>query len=184
MGSHRGRGLRRAMQLCVALAIAASAMVVTSPAALAHDHLVTTTPRNGSVVSALPDTVVLTFEEPPTAGYTKVLVTDPRGKVVSASPTTSGSIVTVTLTRDTVAGPYRVAWSVLSDDGHPVAGVVTFTVTPATTSPPAAAAKSSTTHGGGSWIIAVIGGVAALGIISGGGGFARRRRVDSISPST
>jgi methionine-rich copper-binding protein CopC len=156
------------MQLCVLLAIAAAATVATSPAALAHDHLVTSTPRNGSVVRTLPDTVILTFEETPTAGYTKVRVTDPRGKVVSSSPTTDGSIVTVALTRDPVAGAYRVVWSVLSDDGHPVAGVVTFTVTPATTSAPAAAATSSAVRGGGTWIIAVIGAIAALGIVASG----------------
>lgn len=163
MGSRR---VRRVVEFGAVLGIAAAGMLSASPAALAHDHLVTTSPRDGSRVAALPNALVMTFEEPLTRGYTKVRVTDPQGEVVSPpSPTTNGSIVTVPLARDTAAGPYRVVWSVLSDDGHPVSGVLTFSVSTATTSPAAAVARSTASQGGGTWVIPVIGGIAAAFVI-------------------
>ncbi|HLY33985.1 MAG TPA: copper resistance CopC family protein [Jatrophihabitantaceae bacterium] len=182
MGS---RLVRRVVEFCAVLVIAAAAMVMTSPAALAHDHLVTASPRDGSQVTALPDDVVLTFEEPPVAGYTKVRVVDPRGELVSPSnPTTNGSIVTVALAHDAIAGTYHVVWSVLSDDGHPVSGVVTFTVATATTTKPAAVASGVAPRHGGTWIVAVVGGIAALVVVSAGGSFARRgRRAEHVSPN-
>jgi len=180
----RSRRTRRFVTLCAVVTIAATGMLIESPAALAHDHLVTSSPSDGAHVTTLPSNLVLTFEEPPVTGYTKVRVTGPRGELLSpTSPETNGSIVTVALTHDTSAGAYRVVWSVLSDDGHPVSGVVTFTVVTATTPNPAAVVKSSAAHHGGPWILAVVGGIAALVILSAGGSFARRGRpAERLSP--
>ena len=168
MSIRTSRGTRLAVLVLATLGI----MTVAPNYALAHDELVSSSPANGAMIAALPAAVVLTFEEPPAAGYTKVRVVNATGHAVgTAVPTTAGSRVTLALPAHQPAGRYAIVWSVLSDDGHPVNGVVRFTVRTAPTPSPAATSKvTAGGHAGvGSlgWPIVVLVAMAVLGGVFG-----------------
>jgi methionine-rich copper-binding protein CopC len=123
--------LRARKPLFVAGMSALILLVLTAlpTAASAHDHLVSSTPNSGATLAALPKSVVLHFEEPPVAGYTKVSVVDAAGHAITkAAPVTSGSTVTLALPASTATGRFTIVWSALSDDGHPVSGTIGFAV--------------------------------------------------------
>lgn len=130
--------LRTAVLAATLLLVAA---FVWAPAASAHDLLIGSTPANGDTVARLPTSVELDFEEPPVAGYTKATVTAPDGTSVSKPLISNGSKVVVPLRATKARGSFRITYSILSDDGHVVAGVITFHVGGAAASQPAAAAK-------------------------------------------
>lgn len=113
----------------VVVASAALLGVVSSPA-MAHDDLLGTTPADGSQLTAGPTEVVLTFSEDVQALGTAVLVRDESGQdVTSGGLTIDGAVVTQALGPITEQGTYTTSYRVVSADGHPVAGEMTFTVT-------------------------------------------------------
>jgi len=58
-------------------------------------------------------------------------------------PKVEGPKVTVDVVDELPAGAYRIAWRVVSRDGHPLEGEIPFTVTPAASQEPSAAAPSA-----------------------------------------
>ena len=116
----------RALARGVGLAVAAVALLAPA-AAYAHDVLVGMTPANGSLVTVAPTSVVLTFDAPVQDIGDTVLVTAPSGAGVAAGP---ASIVDTTVTQPlaplTEPGHYRIAYRIVSADGHPVSAVVGF----------------------------------------------------------
>lgn len=115
----------------VAAALVALALVVLGAApASAHAELVDTDPAEGAVVETAPDTVTLTFNEPVRLTSQEIAVYDAAGDQVEATSRASGTDVTVGLTRaaDLADGTYVVSWNVLSGDGHPISGALTFSV--------------------------------------------------------
>lgn len=166
------RSPQRSTSLLVA---AVSALVLVSltlapTAASAHDHLLSSSPKSGATLQTLPKSVILHFEEPPAAGYTKVRVVNAGGRAIgNAAPSTTGSTVTLALPASSATGGFMIVWSALSDDGHPVSGTIGFRVAPkakGTTVAPATSQAAATTHlRRGSelgWLAAVAIGVAVL----------------------
>ncbi len=124
--------MRRVPSFLLALGVAAGVVlgvVGTPTVASAHDVLVRTNPADHSVVATLPATVELTFEEPPLAVGTQVVVTGPTGNVAEGSPAIDGSIVRQKLAASAPGGDYTVTYRVTSDDGHPVSGSFSFHAT-------------------------------------------------------
>ena len=173
--------VRRIAATVSALAAVFAALVMSPVAASAHDQLVTSTPANGATVTTLPRTVVLNFEEPPVAGYTKVHITAPNGTDLSGGlPVTTGSRVTLSVRPSTAHGAYAIRWSLLSDDGHPVSGVIRFSVAASAT--PTASPAPSSTHtsaAGSTWIVPGLIGIAALAALFGASRVAGSRRAGS-----
>lgn len=126
--------------------LAAAVLVSLStgtPAALAHDALVATTPAAGATLTTAPAQAELEFSGPPQALGTQVVVTAPDGAVVSrGEPELRGSTVVQPLADGLPAGAYTVAWRVTSSDGHPLSGTSAFTVAGNTAPTPDAAAPS------------------------------------------
>ncbi|WP_236666294.1 copper resistance CopC/CopD family protein [Nocardioides baculatus] len=112
--------------LLVALAIVLGGV---SPAS-AHAELVSTDPEEGAVVETAPAEVTLTFNEPVRLTSQQIAVYDAEGDPVDASAGANGPAVTVTLpgAADLADGTYVVSWNVLSGDGHPISGALTFSV--------------------------------------------------------
>ena len=111
----------------LASALLALGLLVAVPAtAFAHDVLERTNPADGTSVTQLPGTVVLTFSEAPLEIGTQVVVTGPAGPVSSGSPTVEGRDVTQALAPNAPGGDYTVSYRVTSDDGHPVTGTFSF----------------------------------------------------------
>jgi len=108
-----------------ALAAGGLFLLVAAPPALAHPTVVSRSPEDGSTVSQPPSEVSVEFDEIVTNADLDVF--DPCGaQVDTGSPQALGRTVSVGVSADK-AGTYRVAWVVVSEDGHNVRGDWTFT---------------------------------------------------------
>ncbi|MBD8063424.1 copper resistance CopC family protein [Oceanitalea stevensii] len=124
------------------------------PAAQAHDMLVASDPADGAVLDAPPESITLTFNNPPLEVGSVITVVDADGTtLVEGEGTLDGADVVLALDAELPAGQLEVRWRVASSDGHPIDGVIPFEVTapaeptePATTEPtePAAAEPATT----------------------------------------
>ena len=95
--------------------------------ASAHASLVFADPRDGTVLAQAPRTVQLRFNESVTAGAVNLI--DASGKsrtdtVIDASD----EAINVALPADLPKGTQIVSYRVISADGHPVAGSITFSI--------------------------------------------------------
>lgn len=125
--------------------IVAALILVGGPAS-AHAVLEGSTPAPDAVLRTAPARVVLRFDEPVTLLPASIQVLGPGGERVDdgavthadGDPTTAS--VGITAGR---RGTYLVAWRVVSDDSHPVAGSFDFSVGARSAAPTASAAASS-----------------------------------------
>lgn len=137
----------RTLSAAFASVLVASFMGAAIIAAPAHAHtdLVGTAPADGDVLDGAPAAVTLTFNEELLEAAVRVSITDESGAVVAKDIAESaGSDVTVPWPADLAPGTYVVSYRVVSGDGHPVSGDITFTYGPAAaaSSSPAAPAGS------------------------------------------
>lgn len=104
-------------------------LVSTVGPAAAHASLVSSDPKDGSSLDAEPATVSITFNED-VSTPAQLQVTGPDGETLAdADPTVDGRTVTQTLRTSGYAGTYTIAYRVISADGHPVTGELTYDVT-------------------------------------------------------
>ena len=123
--------------VAVAPAFASASALPGAPASLVlHSRLLGSSPQDGSSVASA-SRVVLTFNEDVNPDFVKVAVKGPDGLEVRGAPTVEGVEVTQDLVEELPAGTHAVTYRVVSTDGHPVSGTVTFTTTraPASASP-------------------------------------------------
>jgi hypothetical protein len=77
-----------------------------------------------------PKRVVLEFDENVQTNFAVVTVVGPGGSAISTGDVSvTDNTVVAGVGPPTVAGDYTVAWRVVSDDGHPVDGQFTYTLT-------------------------------------------------------
>ncbi len=96
--------------------------------ASAHASLVSTDPAEGAVVPEAPDVVTFTFNEPVSLAGDSIQAYDAAGEPVDVDASARDEVVTADLPDDLSDGTYVVAWRVVSSDGHPIAGSLTFHV--------------------------------------------------------
>jgi len=115
--------------------LAAACLVLVSPLAFAtgasaHANLVYSTPEDGAVLEMAPEDVRFTFSEELFAELIEVSVLDAEGELVLATEAEQtpppGTDVIVPWPSDLPPGEYSVAFRVVSADGHPVTGQITF----------------------------------------------------------
>jgi copper transport protein len=95
--------------------------------ASAHASLVFADPRDGTVLAQAPKTVQLRFNESVTAGAVNLI--DASGKQRADAVVDAGDeAINVTLPADLPKGTQIVSYRVISADGHPVAGSITFSI--------------------------------------------------------
>jgi methionine-rich copper-binding protein CopC len=112
----------------IAAAVAA-ALLAVPPLALGHTELKASTPKKGATVSNLPGQIVLTFEEPISKVITARVLHDGSHRHDTRARLNPRNPAQVLIgTRDDHAGPYRVIWRILGDDGHVAGGSLSFTV--------------------------------------------------------
>jgi methionine-rich copper-binding protein CopC len=191
----------------VAAAVAATALVVvtTGGPACAHNSLTKAVPGKNATVKKPPAEVELTFLQKVAARSLTLVVTDSSNRKVPAeAPEASGKKATLTFTDDLPNGTYKVAYRVVSEDGHPVQGSYLFAVfapggetkseVPGATAPsksaspvpavsstspaavPATVAASDTSDGGTNWTLIVSITAAVAVLVAGALLFARRRK--------
>lgn len=116
------------------LAVAAVVTVTIATPASAHDQLVSSSPAADEQLASPPESITMTFSgdllvlDDSLTGAV-VLVVDASGRDwVSGDVTVAGRTVTAPLEPGMPTAGYQVRWQVVSEDGHPIAGVVPFTV--------------------------------------------------------
>ncbi len=143
---------RRALTVVTLVIVAAFVVVSVAPAFAAapamlpqHAELLGSTPKDGSSVETA-RVVTLEFSEDVNPNFVTVEVTGPSGAETGGDATTDGPTVTQPLTGDLAAGQHVVTYRVVSTDGHPVSGTLTFTTTagPASASPSPSASATPT----------------------------------------
>lgn len=105
--------------------------------AWAHAALVAVEPASGSLLATAPKAVELRFNEAVTPGAIRLI--DGAGRARDdAHVSASGETISVAMPADLPQGTAVVSYRVISQDGHPVAGSVIFSIgTPTGTQPPA-----------------------------------------------
>ena len=102
-------------------------LVGTSTGALAHAALISVEPASGSMLASAPKAVELRFNEAVTPGAIQLI--DGAGRVRDdARVMTSGESISVAMPPDLPKGTAVVSYRVISQDGHPVAGSVIFSI--------------------------------------------------------
>ena len=125
--SHHSYVRTSARVAVTALAVATASLLLLAGAgpAAAHARLVRAVPGNGSTLETAPSRVTLVFDEemrPPSA----IVVTGPTGVEVQHGTVAVADNTATVAVQVTASGTYRVAFRVVSADGHPVTGETTF----------------------------------------------------------
>jgi len=167
---------------CAAAAVLAVLFAVTGAStASAHTELTNAVPAAGVSLQRTPGSIQLSFTEPIDAELASVVVLGPKGENLTVGPARqsgSGLMQPITATRE--PGRIRVAYRVISLDGHPVSGRYSFTVlegdpnaalAPRSQDDPAAPASGDSGLGTG----LLAGAVVVLTLLVAGAAVARRR---------
>lgn len=114
-------------KFAVAAVLGLLTLLLGAGPASAHAGLAGTDPEDGARLESLPAAVTFTFTE--NVGNAFIAVTAPDGSPVETSEVSAvDREISATLTDPDQRGVYSASYRVVSADGHPVAGTVTFTV--------------------------------------------------------
>ncbi|MET9336403.1 copper resistance CopC family protein [Nonomuraea sp. NPDC003804] len=131
-------------RLLTVLLLACAALGVAVAPAQAHNVLTGSDPAEGARLASAPEQVTLEFDQPARQGFTQVTVTGPDGgRWEAGQAAVSAKKVTARLRPLGPAGDYVIGYRILSADGHPISGKVTFTLTVAGTGVPASQAPAA-----------------------------------------
>ena len=121
------------MRQKIAAICAVIALLAPHPAQ-AHTSLVSSVPMKNSTIKAIPKTIALTFDEKliMLAGknVSKFSVVGPDGKEIKLGPITlTNQIISAAILEPKPKpGTYKINYRVISGDGHPVSGIIKFTL--------------------------------------------------------
>jgi methionine-rich copper-binding protein CopC len=138
------------MRATSVLVIVLLGLLMTAPVGAAHAQLESSNPADGARLTSRPKRVTLEFGEAVDAGFATVSVLGPGGKThwEAGKAQANGPKVDVPVRPLGPAGQYVIKYRVLSADGHPVSGKVSFRLLNPGHGTPAPAAAGSTTGGG------------------------------------
>ncbi|HEY4019489.1 MAG TPA: copper resistance CopC family protein [Pseudonocardiaceae bacterium] len=163
-------------RLLLPIVLAGLAVFGLATPALAHDVLIGSTPASGASVATGPSEVTLNFNAPVQFGANYLTVIGPDGQhwEKTDNATVTGNSVSTSVAPLGPAGLYKVGYRIISADGHPVSGEVSFTLTKAGTgtpptqsggvAPAAGSASPATVSGGVPLWAWVLGAVVLLGV--------------------
>lgn len=106
-------------------------------AALAHASLTGAVPADGSVVNGPPKTMSLSFSEPVSPLVLRLILPDGQSKTLESFVLRDRTLE-IAAPGDLSAGTHVLAWRVVSEDGHPVAGSTIFSIGAPSNAPHAA----------------------------------------------
>jgi methionine-rich copper-binding protein CopC len=102
---------------------------LSATASQAHSQLVKSSPANGIVLATAPSQVVFTFDENLLPDLDTISINNEQGvNVTSKQVEPVANTLTMPWPVGTPAGTYQVAYRIVSGDGHPVTGAITFTI--------------------------------------------------------
>jgi copper transport protein len=156
-------------RLALAVLLGCLALLGAAAPAAAHAQLVSTDPSDGALLDTAPSEVTRTFDEPVRLTAQEITVYDAEGATVASSARTTGTEVVIALDDPgALRGTHVVGWFVVSADGHPVSGSLTFSVGERSDSvtdpppPPTSSRVVTTTQG-------VLAGLTYLGLLTAAG---------------
>jgi copper resistance protein C len=137
--------------VALAVVVAVVALVAASPAQ-AHTELEASTPADGARLREAPSGLGLRFTEDISAEFAQVSLSrgqePPRRLETSvAGPTVTAPVPPASAAEESGRVTWEVAYRVVSADGHPITGTVTFTA-PAGAPPPSSPSPSSAAGAG------------------------------------
>jgi copper transport protein len=100
---------------------------MTMAGAFAHASLIETLPADGAMLRKAPADVTLIFNEPVAPLVFKLLLPDGSVRPLTHSMTVDNGLK-LDLPDSTAPGTYLLSWRVVSADGHPVGGALTYSV--------------------------------------------------------
>lgn len=158
--------LSAALLLAAAFVVGALAWMATP--AMAHDQLISSTPEDGGTVTEQPDQIVLEFNNELIDAAPALLIRDAADTTVhQATPAVDGRFATTDFP-ELGDGTYRLAWSVVSSDGHRIEGFMPFEMATGRPAAPVATTASSAAPGAGTNSGAADGGATASEEADGG----------------
>ena len=110
------------------LLIAAILTVATAGTVLAHAVMLETQPADGALVETQPDAVRIVFNEPVHPIRFQVLNAAGTDLTPHDAATLDGSTLSIALPAEMEPGSYLVSYRVVSEDSHPIAGTVVFSL--------------------------------------------------------
>ena len=110
------------------LAVVCALVLGPAGSAAAHATLVSTDPAEGAVLDAAPERVTFTFNESVIGVPAGIKVFDATGDEVASSASVQASRLFVDLEEEVADGTLVVLWRLVSEDGHPIGGSLTFAV--------------------------------------------------------
>lgn len=126
--------VRPALLAVVAGALGCVAMLLGSGPAAAHTAFASSDPAEGEEVAVL-DAVTVRFTEEVATDFASLTVTGPGGERVDDGEALVGGATLTTTVTPVEAGQHELDYRVVSADGHPVTGTVTFTYAGAAAEP-------------------------------------------------
>ena len=124
--------MSRVRVLAAGMAVGVIAALASALPSSAHDQLIASSPSAGERLDAAPEGVSLEFSGQllvlDGAGAL-VMVVDPAGRDwLEGAPVVEGHMVTAALAPGMPEAGYEIRWRVVSSDGHPISGVIPFTI--------------------------------------------------------
>ncbi|WP_431836067.1 copper resistance CopC family protein [Cellulomonas sp. Y8] len=120
---------RATARLAAGSALAGLLLLAAAGTASAHDELAGSEPASGAALDAAPAAVRLDFSgDVLTFGAAVVVADDADETWQVGDPVLDGASVSVPLDPALPDGAYEIRWRVVSSDGHPITGLVPFTV--------------------------------------------------------
>jgi methionine-rich copper-binding protein CopC len=152
------------MRWIAAMAISAALAGLGIAPASAHSQLIATSPADNSSVTAPPADVRFTFNEDLLDLSTVAIIDDAGSVVTSASVTPNGNEIVLPWPAELTRGTWQVSYRVVSADGHPVSGAITFSIGEG---PPVQAEEAPSTSDGGVtlWLVGAAGAVLIAGVL-------------------
>lgn len=165
----------RILRTVAVILLAGLALLLGAAPALAHTRLQSSDPTDGASLDTAPEHISLTFNEEMTPGFSTVTIVGPDGAHYETGDVgAEGGTVSTAVLPLGPAGQYKIGYRVVSADGHPVTGEISFTLTtpgPGTSAPapapaaapaaaPSPAAAAPADSGGGTpvwpWIVGAV----------------------------
>lgn len=107
--------------------IGLAVLVLWAGAAFAHASLLSTTPADGALVAAPPAAVTLRFNEPVRPLVARLTAADGSTRLLEPARV-EGLTLTYPMPTEMGQGTHLLSWRVTSEDGHPLAGGLLFSV--------------------------------------------------------
>ncbi|WP_431027408.1 copper resistance CopC family protein [Lysinibacillus sp. LZ02] len=104
------------------------AIFVNAPGVDAHTHLHSTNPENGSEVTTELSSISLTYEGQIEEGSSFDITSSEGQNIEVETFSIENGVLTGSLAQPLENDQYTVAWTTISEDGHPLTGEFSFTV--------------------------------------------------------